>query len=526
MINNGKKGGKGMRIGGIASGMDTEQIVQDLMKVERMKVDRLFQQEQTIKWRQEAYNDINRKLANFILDSKKNLGLTRTTSTGILLSNSVESLDWVKKVTTSDEDTLKVTANANAMIGSHTVEIKQLAQAARKTIDVQNIDELKDLIDGDKFILTSGAGEDTKTVEIDLESIETMTDLVRAINNATDDEDKSLGLRAAFDKDIGLMISTKETGVDQVIGIKFKEDVIKVVEGKNAIIEFNGKTVEKSTNNFSVLGINLQLEGVSTNPITINVSSDVESVYEKIKSFIDEYNKIIDDITEQINQKFYKDYHPLSNEEKQAMKDRDIELWEEKAKSGLVQNDPTLTRMLQTLRSRLYEKVEGVGGSFDHITQIGITTGRYQDGGKLVIDEQKLKNAINNDPEGVLELLFKTPEGSDENDEKVKNSGLVNRIYDTMVDSMKEIISKSGPGEDAALLRNVRSNILIDFVTEQSSISLLDKDIEKLNQRIIREERILAQREDSYWKRFTAMEKAMAAMQQQSMWLMSQMGFY
>ncbi|NLM04826.1 MAG: flagellar filament capping protein FliD, partial [Clostridiales bacterium] len=282
----------------------------------------------------------------------------------------------------------------------------------------------------------------------------------------------------------------------------------------------------KSSNNFSVLGINLQLEGVSTNPITINVSSDVESVYEKIKSFIDEYNKIIDDITEQINQKFYKDYHPLSNEEKQAMKDRDIELWEEKAKSGLVQNDPTLTRMLQTLRSRLYEKVEGVGGSFDHITQIGITTGRYQDGGKLVIDEQKLKNAINNDPEGVLELLFKTPEGSDENDEKVKNSGLVNRIYDTMVDSMKEIISKSGPGEDAALLRNVRSNILIDFVTEQSSISLLDKDIEKLNQRIIREERILAQREDSYWKRFTAMEKAMAAMQQQSMWLMSQMGFY
>ena len=518
-----------MRIGGIASGMDTEQIVNDLMKVERLRVDKLFQQEQTIKWRQEAYNDINRKLANFILDSKKNLGLTRTTSTGILLSNSVESLGWVKKVASSDEDALKVTANANAMLGTHTIYIKQLAQAARKTIDVQNIDELKELIDGDKLILTSGTGEDVKTVEIDLESLETMTDLVRAINNAADNN-KSLGLRAAFDKDIGLVISTKNTGEDEVFEINFKNDIdpdkIKEVEGKDAIIEFNGKEVKKSSNNFSVLGINLQLEGVSTNPITINVSSDVESVYEKIKSFIDEYNKIIDDITEQINQKFYKDYHPLSNEEKQAMKDRDIELWEEKAKSGLVQNDPTLTRMLQTLRSRLYEKVEGVGGSFDHITQIGITTGRYQDGGKLVIDEQKLKNAINNDPEGVLELLFKTPEGSDENDEKVKNSGLVNRIYDTMVDSMKEIISKSGPGEDAALLRNVRSNILIDFVTEQSSISLLDKDIEKLNQRIIREERILAQREDSYWKRFTAMEKAMAAMQQQSMWLMSQMGFY
>ena len=56
----------GIRFGGIASGMDTEQMVKDLMRVERMRIDKFSQQEQRIKWRQEAYNDVNRKIANFI----------------------------------------------------------------------------------------------------------------------------------------------------------------------------------------------------------------------------------------------------------------------------------------------------------------------------------------------------------------------------------------------------------------------------------------------------------------------------
>ncbi|AOY75695.1 flagellar filament capping protein FliD [Clostridium formicaceticum] len=551
-----------MRIGGIASGMDTEQMVQSLMKAERLRIDRFFQQEQRLKWRQEAYNNINRSMANFILDSRKAFGLTTVSNTGTMLNRSAESFNWVKKATSNDESIVKATANANAMAGTHKIEVKQLADVASatsKNLKEENFDG-KMLVDGEgkfnfnkrELILSTGAAEG-RSIKVEIGSdtnIKTMDDFVKFLNTATSKEegkeDVSLGMRAAYDKSLGrLMLTTKETGDNQYIKIKdttgdnlnFAEvafDAEQIdgegnlkIKGEDAKILFNGQEVKKSTNNFSIFGINLQLQAEqaeNAEPITIRVEADTDSIFDKVKSFVDEYNKIIDMINGQLGEKYYRDFAPLTDEQKEAMSEKDIELWEEKAKSGLLRNDSTLTRTLQTMRSNLYERVENVTGSYNNITQLGITTGAYQDGGKLVIDEQKLRNAINDDPEGVVNLLFKTPDASITNDkEKMKNTGLVQRIYDGMTDGIKEVIRQSGPGEDAALLRNVRSNILIDFVTAGSQ-SVLDKDLSNINSRIAREEMLLAKREDRYWQQFTAMEKALSQMNQQSAWLMSQLG--
>ena len=65
--------------------------------------------------------------------------------------------------------------------------------------------------------------------------------------------------------------------------------------------------------------------------------------------------------------------------------------------------------------------------------------------------------------------------------------------------------------------------MLIDFVTS-GSISVMDRDIMDLGERIAREEMILMRREERYWSQFTAMEKALEKMNQQSVWLMSQLG--
>ena len=51
-----------IRFGGIASGLDTESIVRQLMQVERMKVDRYAQKKQTLEWKRDDYRDINTKL--------------------------------------------------------------------------------------------------------------------------------------------------------------------------------------------------------------------------------------------------------------------------------------------------------------------------------------------------------------------------------------------------------------------------------------------------------------------------------
>ena len=54
-----------LRIGGIASGFDTEQIVRDLMRIERMKVDKLYQNRQVIEWKKEQFREVINGVRSF-----------------------------------------------------------------------------------------------------------------------------------------------------------------------------------------------------------------------------------------------------------------------------------------------------------------------------------------------------------------------------------------------------------------------------------------------------------------------------
>jgi len=368
---------------------------------------------------------------------------------------------------------------------------------------------------------------------------ETMSDVVKKINDAKDGTN-SLGLKAAYDSSLGkLMITTKDQGFQEIAIIADTGSVATSLEdnekskyksGTNAQIKFNGDAIEKSSNSFSIFGVNYQLQAETVGAVTINVESNVNGIMDKVKSFVEDYNALIDNLNSQLKQKSYRDFQPLLKEEKEAMSDNEIELWEEKAKSGLLRNDETVTRVLQTMRNGLYEEAKGVEG-FKHLTQLGITTGNYQSGGKLEINEEKLRVAIVDNPDGVVQLLFNTSniKAQDGQDAKAvaaenrANTGLVNRLFDDMVVGMKEIVRRSGTGDNASLFRNVQSNMLIDFVIS-GSISVMDRDIMGIGTRIAREERLLMGREDRYWRQFTAMEKALEKMNQQSGWLMAQLG--
>src|SRR5690606_6534209 len=157
------------------------------------------------------------------------------------------------------------------------------------------------------------------------------------------------------------------------------------------------------------LNIVLKAEGKTT----ISVSTNVDGIMEKIEQLINDYNELIDKASKAVNEKRYPSYHPLSQEEKKAMNEDDVKLWEEKAKSGMLSRDELITRTLQSIRLGLYEDVGKIDGSFKNIFDIGITTQSYSrgtTGGKLQIDKEKLRAAIEKDPEGVMELLFKEPD--------------------------------------------------------------------------------------------------------------------
>lgn len=558
-----------LRISGIASGMDTESMVRDLMKAERMRLDKYTQSKQLNQWRQEQYNNANKDFANFIIDMRKELELTTNTSTGLTLSNSTSNLSWVKKASSSDEDVFTAKATSGAMGGTHKLKVISLAEG----VNIASKDPVKTEADENATSLTllkdmgvdfsSGAktlsfeikvDEEVKTVDINYDGTDTIGDLVKKINNATTADGKSsLGLQASFDNSSGrLFLSTKETGADAQIKVssdegglltgennKFKidtaNDLSTGIKGTDAEIEFNGaQGLKYSSNTITINGIQIDLKSTSANPnadeFILRVDTDVDSVYDKINTFVDKYNELIDKMNGITSQKRYRDYPPLTDEQKEAMTEDQIKKWEEMAQSGLLKNDESITRTMDSMRSGLYREVEGVEGKFGGITAIGIATSDWKDRGKLTIDEAKLKKAIIEDVDGVINLLFKQSSitGSDltpeERETKRNESGLITRVFDDIVVGMKDIITKSGTGDNSNLYRNVQSNILIDFVTDMGSISNLDEKLIDVEKSIMREESNLEMKENSYWRKFTAMEKALQQMNSQSAWIMQQFG--
>ena len=554
-----------MRIFGLASGMDIDQIVKDLMKAERVRVDKAEQDKQILKWRQELYNELNKDFANFILDTKKDFELTKTTSTGSLINNSLSSLKWVKKASSSDETIAGASSTASAIDGTYSVHVEKLASnfSAASANSLGELKSLKDqfgLADGDviQFTITSkdGVANTFKYSGSDLTD-KTIKDIVADINNFKDADNKTLGVKAVYDENINrFFLQTTETGsskgftitkhadatVDFITGgagSKLGLNLISGTEysGQDGEIDFAGANkIAISTNQLTINGINLDLKKVGD--ITVKVDTDIDSVYDKISKFVEKYNELVDKINSKLTEKQYRSFTPLTAEQKEAMSEKEVELWEEKAKSGLLKNDLILSRTMQNVRSWMYEGVQGVTGVFDHLTEIGITTEKYVSGsagGKLVIDETKLKEAIRDNADSVIELLFKestsVSTSASENtlskediQTKRRESGIITRLYDNLIAGMKDVIDKAGPGDSSTLYRNVKSNLLIDFVTEHGSISLLDKDISNIDKKLDDLNDYLLRTEDRYYKKFTAMEKAIQQMNSQSSWLAQQLG--
>lgn len=542
-----------IRITGLATGIDTDKLIKDIMNVERTRVDKVQQDRQILQWRQELYNSINKDFANFILNTRKSFGLTGTTSTGAMYNNTLNNLNWIKSATSSNENVVKASTTAQAIDGNYNLTVHRLADGV-KAASGENI---KAGIEGVLSGLPEGGTiefniNDGSTVTI--EKTDTMSSIVKKINSS------GAGVQASFDDNIGrLFIQTTATGKDAKLSFTdvngstgfiealklnvtaYDEStgeietpkalaINEIYKGTNAKIDFAGATgIEKQSNQFTINGINLDLRVTGTT--TIRVATDTDAVYDKIKDFVDKYNELVDKMGKLLGEKQYRDYRPLSAEQKEAMKEKEIELWEEKAKSGLLRNDSIISRTMQNIRGSLYNKVEELKDMpLNSLYQIGIDTEGYTPGavgGKLEINEDKLKKAISEDVNGVLELLFTEAKTTTQNGKTVpdlKSGGVITRIYNNMIDGMKEIIGKAGPGEDANLYRNVNTRLMLDFVTEHSSISMLDKDVTSLSRRIDDLNAQLIRTEDRYYRQFAAMEKFVQQMNSQGSWMMQQLG--
>jgi flagellar hook-associated protein 2 len=379
--------------------------------------------------------------------------------------------------------------------------------------DVTSATKIGDLIN------FGGASE--KTIKIKIDKNVKFAD-VKEIKISSDDsiatitrkiKESQEGINISFDGNFKrIMMSTKEQGEEKQIeldGDNALLDALGLVaskrtgsQGQNASFEYNNTALTSSSNEVAINGLSLTLKGADINKtINITVNQDTDAIYNKVKDFIKEYNKLLGEMNEKIGADTSTGYEPLTSEEKKAMSEDDIKLWEERVKKSLLRRDETLTSIKDSMRSILTNSsgVDTNGFEYKFLSDLGIVTGNYREKGLLHIDgdeedplyaakDDKLREALEEDPEKVAQLL----------------NAIGGKLYSKMQEQMKSSEMSSA----------------LTFFNDKRMKNQIDDYSDRIDELEIR----LAGVEQRYYAQFTAMEKAIQQMNNQSASLASMLG--
>lgn len=562
-----------MRITGMATGLDTDSMVKAMTANIQNKIDKANQEKQIGQWKQEMYRDI-------IKDVK---GLQDyfdpTSSKYILGSNKFNPV----AITNSNENIASFTAASTAQGGNYKIDVTKLAKPALlqgSDISATSGTTLESLgvTDGSKLTFSING----KTVTTDaVANTTTIQNVVDTINNNIDI--KAAGVTASFDDltkkfvfstnssgttaSLSVGVSTNSGNATDVsnLGLSSLMDASKTpassTKGQDA--EFNltypdGRTesLKQSSNQFTANGITYNLKSIGSTNVTV-AKNNVDSIVDNLKKFKDDYNSLIDKIQAKLTEKKQFSYKPLTDAQKEDMKEADITSWETKAKQGLLKNDDNLKNLLGDLKSAFSDNVftnfdttkDAYSqnsadknilhvGSFDN-NAIGIdTSSDISDLGKIQIkDEAKLKDAISNHIEDFTKLFIGKSSAKLEKDpltgldkkyvgsEKYYEDG----IFTRMDNIIRNYAGDPGVGKDGTStvkgILNIYANKQYDFsITGISSQNTLPDQIYGKVRSVNDLTDKLNDAQDRYYKKFAALEKAMNNMNSQMSKFQSQMG--
>lgn len=485
-----------MRIGGLASGMDIDTLVGDLMKAERIPLDKLAQKKTALEWQRDDYRSMNKLLDDLDRHILAGVGLQGKFST--------------KSVTSSNSSVVSATANGSAVNTSTKIKVNNLAEPALWVGGQKVLDNYKATGDTTlQFTVTNGEGVTQGLKEIIIKKDDTIDTIISKFNSS------ELGVTAFYDtQNDKFVITKKDTGDGSSLSVAtgsstetFMADlgftlVSNELSGKkvgvDASFEINGYTTTRSTNTFDISGVTYTLQQAGTANIT--VTNDTNATFDLIKGFVDKYNETIEAINKKTSETKYRDFPPLTDAQRKDLSEKEAELWDEKAKSGMLRGDSILISATNTMRQNLYATVNTGDANYDQLSEIGITTtNRYLDKGKLEIDEKKLRDALAANPDAVMKLFA----GSGTTD---ADKGVASRLRETIDKVIDKVELKAGNA--------LRTNAQFTLGRELTDV---DKRISAFEDRLV-------QVEDRYWRQFQAMEAAIQRSNQQSAYLMQQFG--
>lgn len=630
-----------LRISGLASGFDTDQMVKDLMKVENMRLDTIKKNKQIATWQQELYRDIIGKMRSF---QSGYFDLLRPQQNITSLSSFSQ---FSYSVTSGGTESQAVKVSASAAATQREVSLSDIRLATKETWtggaaglrgiqtgEITSLEYLKTGLDGKDLSFTLAVGADTRLITVsqteldgiisaaggnsaaELNGLKDMLDgkitegfgadfagivevdggklrfdmagqelkilqagtnteslIALGLTNGVSSQDylkkgvgelleldqatldgvvvngKSLGISAGdtiqqfMDK-----INRAEAGVeiryealsDRFVMTSAREGSLGAIgiegtaennaffgglfgagnvagigkeAGQNARVTIDGVEVVQTSNTFTLSGITYTLQEESVGPVDVKISTNVAGVADNIKGFVEKYNEILEMVDTEIRTRKNRDYEPLTEEQREALSEKEIEKWEAEAKKGLLYGDSELGTMLSRMRNALIESVEGAGLT---LRDLGIGTTSYQDRGKLTVDETKLNQAIETRFDDVVKLFTQT--GVDESgNTDYKARGLGHRLNDILKDYVRTTRDANG-----------RKGMLLEKAGVEGDVSniqnALTRSIRQYDDRILNMIDILTRKEETYYANFARMEQALGQLQAQASSLYSQLG--
>lgn len=266
----------------------------------------------------------------------------------------------------------------------------------------------------------------------------------------------------------------------------------KKIPGQDAVITLNGEDFTSTSNVFEVNGLTFTVLAETSDPITITTQDDTDGIYDMVKSFLKEYNTLINEMDKLYNAETAKGYEPLTDDEKSEMSEGDIEKWEQKIKDSVLRRDSSLSTVSNMMVGIMSAGVE-VNGQKMFLSNFGINTLSYFESG----DNEKHAYHIDGDPDN---------ENTTGKTDKLKTA--IANNPDSVMNFFIGLAKNLNEGWKKVSATN-------EFSSYNSAYNdkLMKQQYTKYTSKIEKQEERLTAMEDKWYAKFTAMETALAKLQ-------------
>ena len=568
-----------IRITGMNSGLDTESIISELVSAYKQKGTDYEKAQTKISWKQEAWKSLSSQTYSF----RTGLDKMRFSSGYNLKTTSV-----------SNASKASITASNNAVNGTQTLEIRQLAKSGYltggklaktgnsavasgttmselgmsgegdisvngKQITISGTTTVSEVIsklndagvkanfdaanqrifvsstesgaDADFTVTALNANGTTALSKLglnvapdttagdktyadyaaaygDMDSTQ-IADLLKSYGESDDDTDSLVAsfakqYQAATDDltrssiikefaDFAAYAKEAQSKTDDEMG--YNADAVRI-HGQDAKIKLNGAEFTSKSNSFSINGLTISALATTDDgeALTVTTTTDNQGIYDKIKDFLSDYNDLINSMTKAYNAESASDYEPLTDDEKDAMSDTEIEKWEAKGKSAVLRRDSTLSTLMSIMTSAMSKSYTINGKSYAlssfGIKTLGILNAEDNEQNAYHIDGDADDDSTSSNTDKLMAAIIEDPDAVTEFFKQVSSS-----LYTSLGEQMT-----------ATTLRSYGSfyndkQLETEYKSYTTKISDWDDKVQDI--------------EDSYYKKFAAMESALASLQSQ-----------